>query len=89
MKMEKGAVIRHNIKKAAKTGDWSYMVPIIDKVKCIGCSTCTEFCPEATINMQKEKNGNKKRAEVDYYFCKGCGVCTTVCPVKAIIMKKK
>jgi pyruvate ferredoxin oxidoreductase delta subunit len=87
--MEKGAIIKHDLKKAPKTGDWAYMLPVIDKDKCIGCATCTEFCPEATISMKKYRDNPRKKAEADYYYCKGCGVCTTVCPVKAIIMKKK
>jgi len=87
--MRKKTVIQHNIKKAPKTGDWAYMFPMVDKDKCTGCATCTEFCPEATISMKKYKNGQKDKADVDYDFCKGCGVCATVCPVKAITMEKK
>ena len=80
---EHGAVIKHNQKKAPKTGTWRYMHPEVDKKKCIGCGTCVGFCPEATIELKD------KKAEVDYEWCKGCGVCAEVCPVKAIIMKKK
>ena len=87
--MEKGVIIKHNIEKAPKTGNWGFMIPVVDKDKCIGCSTCTSFCPEAAIDMQEFKKGEKKKADVDYYFCKGCGVCSTVCPVKAITMRKK
>lgn len=95
--MEPGAVIKHDIKKAPRTGNWRYMKPEVDKKKCIGCGTCVEFCPEAAIELAKEKKparippkaGNVAgRAEIDYDFCKGCGVCAQVCPVKAIIMKK-
>jgi len=94
--MEKGTIIKHDLKKAPKTGDWAYMLPVVDKEKCIGCGTCTDFCPEAAIVVSSisikysvSSIKNKKIAKVDYHFCKGCGVCTTVCPVKAIIMKKK
>lgn len=81
--MEKGATIKHDIKKAPKTGDWRNAHPIVDKEKCIGCGTCVKFCPEAVISLKN------KKAEIDYYFCKGCGVCAEVCPVKAILMKKE
>jgi len=81
--MEKGAVIKHDIRKAPKTGDWRNMHPIVDKEKCIGCGTCVKFCPEAVISLKN------KKAMIDYYFCKGCGVCAQVCPVKAILMEKE
>ena len=80
--MENNSVIKNDIKKAPKTGDWRYMKPEVDKEKCIGCSTCIKFCPEATIEL------TDKKAEIDYEWCKGCGVCANVCPQKAILMKK-
>jgi 2-oxoacid:acceptor oxidoreductase delta subunit (pyruvate/2-ketoisovalerate family) len=92
--MEKGAVIKHDIKKAPKTGDWRNTHPVVDKEKCIGCGTCVKFCPEAVIKVVSSKKKvlskiEKGTAEIDYYFCKGCGVCAQVCPVKAILMKKE
>lgn len=86
--MEKGAIIAPDIKKAPKTGDWRYETPIVDKEKCIGCSQCVPFCPEASIILKKYKEDQKDKADIDYDFCKGCGVCAQVCPVKAILMKK-
>jgi pyruvate ferredoxin oxidoreductase delta subunit len=92
--MEKGAIIKHDIKKSPRTGSWRYMKPEVDKDKCIGCATCVPFCPEAsiTVNSEQKSVNNKKKskgvAEIDYEFCKGCGVCAQVCPVKAILMKK-
>ena len=98
--MEKGAIIKHDIKKAPKTGSWRYMKPEVDKEKCIGCTTCVPFCPDAAIEMVEYKKEQEKMAElpariatrsvasVDYDWCKGCGVCAQVCPVKAILMKK-
>lgn len=80
--MESGAVIKHDLSKAPKTGNWRYMKPEIDKSKCIGCSTCVPFCPEAVIEVKD------KKAEIDFEYCKGCGVCASVCPAKAILMKK-
>jgi len=95
--MEKGAVIKHNIKKAADTGSWRYLKPVIDKNKCVGCGTCVKYCPEGIIKLRDrskeelKKNGklSKKVAEIDYSFCKGCGVCAQVCPFKAIKMEKE
>ena len=81
--MEEGAIIKHDIKKAPKTGDWGIEVPIVSE-KCIACGTCVSFCPEAVIEI-----GDQKKAVIDYKFCKGCGVCASVCPVKAILMKGK
>ena len=96
---EEAAVIKHDIKKAPKTGDWRYMTPQVDKEKCIGCTTCVPFCPEASIEMnpvklaelatgQENTKKDRKVATIDYDFCKGCGVCAQVCPVKAIAMQK-
>jgi len=78
--MELGSVIKHDIKKAPKTGTWRYMKPEVDKKKCIGCGTCVGFCPEAVMEIKN------KKVEIDYEYCKGCGVCADVCPVKAIRM---
>jgi 2-oxoacid:acceptor oxidoreductase delta subunit (pyruvate/2-ketoisovalerate family) len=93
--MEKGAIIKHNQKKASKTGDWRYMKPEVDAAKCIGCGTCAAYCPEAVMELvarnKKQETSNKiekEIVEIDYEYCKGCGVCAQVCPVKAILMKK-
>ncbi len=88
VEIEEGAVIAHDLSKAAKTGDWRYMKPVVDKEKCIGCTTCMPFCPEASIIMKAYKDGQRDKCDIDYDFCKGCGVCAQVCPVKAITMKK-
>ena len=86
--VEEGAVISYDAAKAAKTGDWRYMKPEVDKEKCIGCTTCVPFCPEASIVMKAYEEGKRDKADIDFDFCKGCGVCAQVCPVKAITMKK-
>ena len=95
--MEKGAVIKHDIKKAADTGSWRYMKPRVDKDKCRGCGTCVKYCPEGMIKLRdrskeelkKGDNLSKKVAEIDYDFCKGCGVCAEVCQFGAIKMEKE
>lgn len=96
--MEKGGIIKHDIKKSPKTGDWRYMKPQVDGSKCIGCETCVPHCPDASIEMRRRSKREmevapkvaqkKKIAGIDFEYCKGCGVCAAVCPVKAIIMKK-
>ena len=86
--MEIGAIIKHDIKKSPKTGSWRYMKPEVDKDKCIGCTTCVPFCPDASIEMKQHKTDKKLKADVDYEFCKGCGVCAQICPARAILMKK-
>lgn len=88
MGSEEGAVIKHDLKNAAATGDWRYITPEVDKEKCTGCTTCMPFCPEASIIMKAYKEGQRDKCDIDYDFCKGCGVCAQVCPVKAITMKK-
>jgi len=91
-------VIKHDISKAPRTGNWKQISPEVDNKKCIGCGTCVKFCPEACIIVERETQNVKREtkksstlhdpryAEIDYDWCKGCGVCATVCPVKAIIM---
>ena len=81
---ELGAVIINRQDHYPAIGDWKTELPLVDKGKCIGCSTCAKNCPEGTIEMSKE---GKKRPIVHYDFCKGCGVCSVVCPVEAIEMK--
>lgn len=50
--MEIGAIIKHNIQKAPRTGNWKYVKPEVDEEKCVGCGTCVKFCPEACINLE-------------------------------------
>ncbi|MCX6765926.1 MAG: 4Fe-4S binding protein [Candidatus Moranbacteria bacterium] len=91
--MEQDAVIKHNIEKAPRTGNWRYMKPVVNKKKCVGCGTCVKYCPEAAIELaasdKRQAAKNKKVAEIDYDFCKGCGVCAAECPQKAIVMIKE
>ncbi|HEX8974652.1 MAG TPA: 4Fe-4S binding protein [Patescibacteria group bacterium] len=96
--MERGGIIKHNIDKAPKTGDWRYMKPEVDASKCIGCESCVAPCPDAAIEMRRRSKREmeiapkaakeKQISDIDYEYCKGCGVCAAVCPVKAILMRK-
>lgn len=86
--MKKEVFIKHDLKKAPKTGEWRYSRPEVDKKKCIGCGTCVLLCPEAAIELKDRKEG-KKTAKIDYDVCKGCGVCADVCLLKAIKILKE
>ncbi|MDD5397099.1 MAG: 4Fe-4S binding protein [Candidatus Moranbacteria bacterium] len=96
--MEKGGIIKHDLNKSPKTGNWRYVRPEVDASKCIGCTTCVLPCPDASIEMRRRSKEEKKIspklaqekeiADIDYEYCKGCGVCAQVCPMKAIVMKK-
>lgn len=83
---EEGGVLDSKKVCPALTGSWRTNIPVVDRVKCIGCGICVEFCPEASLEV-KEKKGQKK-VEIDYDFCKGCGICSRVCPLGAIKMGK-
>ena len=86
--MEKGAIINHDINKAADTGSWRNFAPEVNNEKCVGCGNCVKYCPDACILLKnREDEKPTKLAEIDLEFCKGCGVCEQVCPVKAIDMK--
>ena len=52
---------------------------VLDKEKCIGCSLCTEVCPQAVFEM----SGNKA-VIVDFNACMECGACVNNCPSGAI-----
>lgn len=83
---EIGAVIENNEKFYNKTGQWRDQFPMVTE-KCVGCGNCTEFCPEAAIEVMVVKG--KKKVVIDYKYCKGCGICSSVCPLKAITMEQK
>lgn len=52
---------------------------VLNEEKCIGCSLCTEVCPQAVFEMQR----NKARI-VDFNACMECGACVNNCPSQAI-----
>lgn len=86
-------VLKNDLSKAPKTGDWKYLSPEVNAEKCIGCGTCVMFCPEACIKLRENKYPGKNKnskgiASINMDWCKGCGVCAVECPTKAIMMKK-
>ena len=58
----------------------SSLHPIIDPAKCVGCSACTNACPEGRIIGMI----SGKAHLIDPASCIGHGACKTACPVNAI-----
>ena len=48
------------------------------KVKCIGCKTCVDFCPENTISF------NDEGLQINRERCTACGICVRECPGTAL-----
>jgi pyruvate ferredoxin oxidoreductase delta subunit len=57
--------------------------PVIDLSKCIQCTICWKFCPDAAIDLADDN------PVVNMDFCKGCGICAEECPKKCIEMVKE
>ncbi|MBU0465218.1 MAG: 4Fe-4S binding protein [Proteobacteria bacterium] len=52
---------------------------VLDEEKCIGCSLCTEVCPQTVFEMR-----HNKAHIIDFNACMECGACVNNCPSKAI-----
>ena len=64
-----------------QTGGWRSQRPVIDNELCNKCGLCYIYCPDASLDQDKEGY-----FEVNLYYCKGCGICATECPKDAITM---
>lgn len=52
---------------------------ILDPEKCIGCTLCTQVCPQQVLEMQQDKV-----VIVDLNACMECGACVNNCPTGAL-----
>ena len=52
---------------------------VLNEEKCIGCSLCTEVCPQAVFEMRQSK-----AHIVGFNACMECGACVNNCPSQAI-----
>lgn len=61
---------------------------------CVGCTTCSMVCPNATCQMEAidyEAPRNKRKIfpRVDVVSCLYCGLCEEACPTDAIRLEKE
>jgi len=68
--------------RQAGLGEPASLHPIIDPVKCVGCGSCAEACPEGNVLGVIEGKGQL----VNPSHCIGHGACMTACPVDAITL---
>ncbi|MCD4675818.1 MAG: 4Fe-4S binding protein [Desulfobacula sp.] len=52
---------------------------VLNEEKCIGCSLCTEVCPQGVFEMRQNK-----AYIIDFNACMECGACVNNCPSQAI-----
>lgn len=60
---------------------------------CIGCTRCSEVCPNASCTMEKGEAHPKNRRglfpQVEISRCMYCGLCEEVCPTDAIYLSNE
>lgn len=56
------------------------MIEIVEKNKCVGCTSCMNICPKKAIKMLHDKDGFIYPV-VDQDKCINCGLCKKTCPV--------
>ena len=59
-----------------------HLRPVLDPIRCNGCSLCWIFCPEGAISRGDPY-------QLDYTYCKGCGICAQECHREAIVMVRE
>jgi putative YpdA family bacillithiol system oxidoreductase len=81
IRMQKEAVRAHE--KSSKAGllEPVTLHPRIDLLKCIGCGSCVQICPEEVLGIV-----DGRAAVVNGVRCIGHTLCAEVCPVGAITM---
>lgn len=60
-----------------------YMIKIIDKSKCCGCSACANICPVQCIKMDFDSKGFYYPT-IDENACIKCNKCDKVCPFQIL-----
>lgn len=62
--------------------------PVIDEIKCNGCTQCFHDCPYNAITMVPREKGNPKKSEfvanIDPSICVSCGICVGSCDPVAV-----
>ena len=57
-----------------------FMINVLDKHYCCGCSACVQACPNKCIVFNEDIHGFSY-PKVDLKSCINCGLCEKVCPV--------
>lgn len=62
--------------------------PVVDEIKCNGCTQCFQDCPYNAIAMLPRESGNPNKsdfvARIDPSVCVSCGICVGSCDPVAI-----
>lgn len=58
-----------------------------DLSQCVGCGSCADACPTASISMEA-KQGGFLYPKIDQNICVSCEKCRNVCPVLVVTEKK-
>ncbi len=62
--------------------------PVVDEIKCNGCTQCFYDCPYNAVTMMPREKGNPKKSEfvanIDPSVCVSCGICVGSCDPVAI-----
>ncbi|MCP3978245.1 MAG: NAD(P)-binding domain-containing protein [bacterium] len=80
LREERRSVERKDISQASGLTEPASLHPVIDPLRCIGCATCVDACPEGKILGIIEG----KAQLVEPTRCIGHGACKSACPTDAI-----
>jgi coenzyme F420 hydrogenase subunit beta len=53
---------------------------IVEEDLCIGCGSCTIFCPENALELIENQETGTYLPKLDNKKCNKCGICFTICP---------